>query len=208
MVSRIKPLVVGLTGNFGTGKSTTAQFFRELGAQVIHTDRLAHEVFKKGNPLYPGIRSLFPELKGSLSRTKIARIVFGDSRKRRALESLIHPYVFDRIGEEIGRRRERAVILEIPLLFESGFDQECDRTVVVLAPERRVFERLLRKGFRRAEVEARWRAQMPLREKIRRADYLIDNSNGREVTRRQVVQIWRKIERSLNQHGKRESRER
>ena len=189
---------MGLTGNFGTGKSTVARLFRRRGTRVLSADRLAHEVFEKENPLYPQVRSLFPKIKGSLSRAAIAQIIFRDSEKRRALESLIHPYVFRRIREEMGRMRSRVVILEIPLLFESGFDQECDCTIVVRAPLKKVFERLLERGFREAEVEARWRAQMPLRRKIRRADYSIDNSDGREATRRQVVQIWKKIERSLS----------
>lgn len=202
--ARYRPFVVGLTGNFGTGKSTVARFFKELGAQVLDSDRLAHEVFRKKNPLYPGLRSLFPQLKGRLNRTVVSRVVFRNPRKRRALESLIHPYVFRRIGEEIRRRRARVVVLEIPLLFESGFDRECDCTVVVKAPLPKAFQRLREKGFRKEEVESRWRAQMPLEKKIKRSDHLVDNSQGLGETRRQVVRIWRKIERSLRKHGQRE----
>ena len=202
---RRRPFLVGLTGNFGTGKSTVARYFQKMGARVVSADRLAHEVFRKKNPVYPRIRSLFRGIKGDLSRAKVARGVFRDSKKRRSLESLIHPYVFRRIGEEIKRGRARVAVLEVPLLFESGFDRKCDRTVVVEASAKEVLRRLQRKGFRRTEVEARWRAQMPVPEKIRRADYAIDNSGGRDETRRQVVQIWKQIERSLKKHGKRES---
>lgn len=131
-------------------------------------------------------------------------MVFRNPKKRKALESLIHPYVFRRIGEEIRRRRERVVVLEIPLLFESGFDRECDCTVVVKAPLPEALQRLQEKGFRKEEVESRWRAQMPLEKKIKRSDHLIDNSKGRYETRRQAVRIWRKIERSLRKHGQRE----
>lgn len=198
---------MGLTGNFGTGKSTVARYFRKMGARVLNADRLAHEVFQKKNPIYPRIRSLFPELKGRLNRTDVARIVFQDARKRRALESLIHPYVFDRILAHIQQGRERVVILEIPLLFESGFDRECDYTVVVRTTAKEVFRRLQEKGFQKAEVRARWRAQMPLQKKIKRSDSFIDNSRKRGETRRQVVRIWKKIEsieRSLRKHDQRE----
>jgi len=195
---------VGLTGNFGTGKSTVARLFRRLGAEVVNADRLAHEVFRKENRLYPGIRSLFPELKGRLSREALARIVFQSPVRRRALESLVHPYVFDRIREETRRRRARVVVVEAPLLFESGFDQACDGTILVQASPQETLRRLRGKGFREAEVRARWRAQWPVKKKIRRSDYLIDNSDGRQKTQRQVVQIWKDIERSLKKHGKRE----
>jgi len=199
-----RPFLVGLTGNFGTGKSTVARLFRRLGAEVVNADRLAHEVFRKENRLYPGIRSLFPELKGRLSREALARIVFQSPVRRRALESLVHPYVFDRIREETRRRRARVVVVEAPLLFESGFDQACDGTILVQASPQETLRRLRGKGFREAEVRARWRAQWPVKKKIRRSDYLIDNSDGRQKTQRQVVQIWKDIERSLKKHGKRE----
>ena len=96
------------------------------------------------------------------------------------------------------------VVVEAPLLFESGFDQACDGTILVQASPQETLRRLRGKGFREAEVRARWRAQWPVKKKIRRSDYLIDNSDGRQKTQRQVVQIWKDIERSLKKHGKRE----
>lgn len=200
------PLVVGLTGNFGTGKSTVSGLFRKKGAKILNADRLAHEVFRKGHLLFRKVRSLFPKGKERLGRKQIAEVVFMNPKKRRQLESLVHPYVFMRIRKELERTRERVAILEVPLLFESGFDRQCDRTVVVHSPEEKVFRRLGQIGFSKAEVRARWRAQMPLREKMRRADYRIDNSKGLAETRRQVVEVWKDLqnERSLTTHGKRQ----
>lgn len=201
----MRPLLVGLTGNFGTGKSTAAGFFRKAGAQVVSTDKIAHEVFQKGNPLHSRLRRLFPELKGSLRREKIAVIVFRSRRRRKRLESLVHPYVFNRIQQEIRRTRKRIMILEVPLLFESGFYRRCDLNILVQAPFQRTLQRLRRQGFSRTQVEARWRAQWPSREKAGRADFLIDNSDGLRNTRRQTQRIWKllqKIERSLARNAK------
>lgn len=171
-----------------------ARFFKEEGACVLDADRLAHEVFRKDNRLHLRVRSLFPEFKGRLHRSRIAEVVFKNPRRRRTLESLIHPYVFDRIQEEVRRARRRMVVVEVPLLFESGFDRRCDRNIVVQSSREKVFERLLRKGYSKKEILARWRAQIPPRGKIRRADFVIDNSNGFNGTRRQVVQIWNQIQ--------------
>ena len=187
--------MIGLTGSFGTGKSTVARLFKRKGVKLIDADRLAHEVFWKGGSIYPRVQSLFKEEKGNLSRSRIAKIVFLDTQKRRKLESLIHPYVFSRIQEELKSTRERVAVVEVPLLFESGFDRQCDKTIVVRSPVRKVLRRLSRRGYSKSEVEARWKAQMPLREKVRRADYQIDNSSSLEKTRRQIKRIWKDLEK-------------
>ncbi len=193
-------LIVGLTGHFGAGKSTVTSFFEKLGARVIDADHLAHEVFQKKSPVYRRIRSLFPELK-NCDRKQVAKIVFRDGRKRRALESLVHPYVFKRMREEMDQKRSGIVILEVPLLFESGFHRDCDRTLVVKSSASQILKRLYSKGYSKAATRARWRAQMPLGEKIRRADYVIDNSKDRAKTRQNVLKIWKKL---VVDHQKRE----
>lgn len=196
MSRRPRPLRVGLTGGFGSGKSTVAGFFKKLGARVVDSDRLAHEVFKKGHPMFPGVRALFPETKGVLTRSRAARAVFSDPKRRRALESLVHPYVFQRIREEIARAKAPVIVLEVPLLFESGFDRACDVTVTVRSPERMVLGRMRRRGFSEKEVRDRLRAQMALSEKVRRADYTVDNSKSPGKTRGQVKILWEKFKRS------------
>lgn len=188
-LKRKRPFLVGLTGSFGTGKTTVAAMFQRKGAKVLSADRLAHEVFKKGNPLYSKIRRIFPEVPGRLSRAKIAPFVFGSPKRRRRLEALVHPYIFKRLREKMKRTKSRVVIAEVPLLFESGFHRLCDRTIVVYAPQRMIFKRL--RPYTRAEIRSRWRAQMHFREKARRADYVIDNSNGFKKTRNQVDRIWK-----------------
>jgi len=203
----VRPFVVGLTGSFGTGKSTVAWLLGQRGARVIDADRVAHEVFRKENRIHGKLQSLFPELGGNMNRAKVARIVFRDSKKRRALERLIHPYIFARIQEEILKTAKPILVVEVPLLFESGFHRHTDWNGVVKAGEKVVTRRLRRRGFTAGEVEARWRAQMPLSGKIRKADFVIDNSQGLERTRAQVIQVWNQIERSLLTHAQRKRKQ-
>lgn len=167
-----------------------AGFFKEMGAGVVNADHLVHEVYQKGNQLERRLRSLFPELQGKLSRAAIASIVFRDPRRRRSLESLTHPYVLRRIKEEVGKQKQGVVIVEVPLLFERGLHRHYDLTIAVKAPAAKALRRLLRKGYGRGDVRYRWRAQMPEGKKIGLADYVVDNSDGLEETRRQVIQIW------------------
>lgn len=188
-------LVVGVTGNFGFGKSAVCRIFARLGAVSLNADRMAHEVFQKGNKIYPRVLALFPEISGKPNRKRIAEIVFKDSKRRERLETLVHPYVFCRIQEEVALAPKPVVIVEAPLLFESGFDQDCDRTVVVTAKPEEVLRRLARSGFKKSEVEARWRAQWPIQKKAARADFVINNSKNRSETQRQTERIWRGLKK-------------
>lgn len=188
---------MGLTGGFGTGKSTVADFFREFGAQVIDADRLAHRALRKDSPVFPRLRACFKEAvcpsTGGLRRKVIAAIIFGDPKRRKEAEALIHPYVGRQMREIAAASRKSVVVLEVPLLFEAGMDRLCDRTVVVEATDGERTQRLLRRGFSRQEIKARQAAQMPLREKIRRADAVIHNSGQRNETKRQARLLWEKF---------------
>ncbi len=188
-----KRLIVGLTGSFGSGKSTVGQIFKRLGArQVIDADKIAHEVFRSGHPLGKRIKKLFG-VKGALDRKAIARKVFSDPLKRRRLEAIIHPYVFGRIRGEIAKIQSGIVILEVPLLFETGFDGFCDVTVVVLSKEKDVYRRLLKSGYPSREIRARLRSQMSARQKKAKADLLIDNSGSKSQLIQKTKLIWGKL---------------
>ena len=185
--------MVGLTGSFGSGKSTVGRMFERLGARkVIDCDRLAHEVFRPGHPLAKKIKSLF-RTAGSMSRSAIAREVFSDPRKRKQLEAIIHPYVGRRIRSELRKVRSGIIILEVPLLFETGFDRFCDATVAVLAGERNIIKRLSRNGFEPEVVRGRLKAQFPEREKKRRADFLILNSGSKRTLVKHVKSVWQEL---------------
>ena len=201
MVQKLNPenlgkTIIGLTGGFGSGKSTVAHFFEELGAYVVDADKLAHEALMPGSSVYEKIRQEFKDAvigQEGIDLKKLAGIVFRDPERKKKLEAIIHPYVFNRILEEINDSEDAAVVVEVPLLFETGYNQFCQHVVVVSAPEPLTTQRLLEKGFSEEEIVARRKAQMPLEEKQSRADIVINNSGTFQQTRRVVEEIWKRF---------------
>ena len=193
-----KRLVVGLTGSFGTGKSTVSRILKNLGARkVINADQLVHEVFKRHHPIGRKIKSLF-HMSGILNRKKIAGEVFRNPAKRRRLEALIHPYVRRRMLEELKSIRDGIAILEVPLLFEAGFDRLCDVTVSVLASERTIIRRLAKRGFASEEVKKRLETQLSQSEKKKRSDFFIINSGSKKLLVQKTKSVWKKLQPSAS----------
>lgn len=188
--------MTGLTGVFGSGKSTAGHLFEELGACVIDADLLAHEALLQDSPAYVEIAKIFPEAAGpsGFDRKKIGQVVFRDAQKRKALEKIVHPFVYQRMAEEAAAAEEKIILFEIPLLFETGFDVFMDFTVMVSAPEKARRERLLAKGFSEEEIDARFAAQFSQEEKEKRADFIINNSQTLDQTRQEVEKIWKKLQ--------------
>jgi len=187
--------LIGLTGTFGSGKSTVARLFEPLGAEVLDADRMAHEALLEGSALYPQLKARFPGAAGKdgMDRKKLAALVFSDEQQRRALEALIHPYVFQRIAEEVADNSAPVIVLEIPLLYETGFDRSCDVCIVVNSPAEIIEKRLIEKGFSPDEIRRRQQIQIPLEEKVKRANFVIDNSGDLEGVRKQVEKIWKTL---------------
>lgn len=188
--------ILGITGGFGSGKSTVAQFFGEFGAKVVDADALAHEAFQERCPIYPKIQKLFGRSK-NLDRKKIAAVVFKDPAKRKTLEAIVHPYVFDRIDQEIKAAVQKVIAVEVPLLFETQFESFCDAVLVVSAEAGAAAKRLIKKGFREPDIEERWSAQMPLSKKEGLADLIIFNNGDFKQTRTEAEKIWKKIQEIL-----------
>ena len=194
-----KRLIVGLTGTFGSGNSTVGKILKRLGARkVINTDQLAHEVFQPKHPLGRKIKSLFG-IK-SLNRKAIAKEVFSNVKKRKKLEGIIHPYVKKRVNSQLKTIRRGIVILEVPLLFESGFDRMCDVTVAVLAGERNIIKRKRGRGFNTQEIRARLRAQLSEQAKKSNADSYIQNSGSKSLLAQKTKRVWQKLLSSFNQN--------
>lgn len=174
---------VGLTGGIASGKSTVSRLFREAGAFVIDADEIAHAVIRKGAPAYAGVVEAFGAVildkKGEIDRKRLGEIVFNDARRRERLNQLVHPHVYAQAEKEktaIAAAHPEAVILfDVPLLIETGSHREMDLVIVVYVDRATQIDRLIKRdGLTREEAERRIDAQMPLDEKRRFADEIID----------------------------------
>ena len=189
-------MIIGLTGGFGTGKSFIASLFKSYGARVIDADRIAHQVTRRGTPSYHRIVRVFGrgilKANGALDRTKLAAIVFTDRPKRLVLEQIVHPVVIRTIMARISRARfGSAVVIDAPLLVESGLAKIVDCLVVATASRKRQVERCVKKfGITSAEAKKRISSQIPLRRKVQIADYVIHNDGARPETRKQARKVW------------------
>ncbi|MGC1942012.1 MAG: dephospho-CoA kinase [Pseudolabrys sp.] len=185
--------VLGLTGSLGMGKSTTAKFFAEEGVPLHDADAEVHRLYERDAT--PLIEAAFPgtTVGGKVDRDKLAQRVLGDPVAIRKLEGIVHPLVRraeEHFLAEAARKGASIVVLDIPLLFETGADRRCDAVVVVSAPadvqRARVFER---PGMTEEKFDAILVKQMPDAEKRARADFLVDTSTGFGAARAQVREI-------------------
>ncbi len=188
---------IGLTGGIGCGKSTVLALFRELGAAIVDTDQVARDVVAPGTRGLARIVATFGRevllADGSLDRAKLAARVFQDPQARRKLEAITHPLIRRALMLRFVRlalARVPVVIVEAPLLFETGGAGRFHETVAVIADERVIHERLrARNGWSDDEIRARLASQLPLAEKARRATHVIENSGDLEAARRRVREL-------------------
>jgi dephospho-CoA kinase len=186
--------IIGLTGGIGGGKSHVAGLFAELGAHVIDADRLGHEALRQPDLLGEVVNRWGPEVlnaAGAIDRRKLAGRVFADPAERAALEGMVFPWIFRRLQEALIRAEAdpavRAVVLDVALLLETGWDRVCDVLVFVDAPHAERLRRVQEKrGWTDADLAAREQAQWPIDKKRARADIVIDNAGDPARTRAQV----------------------
>ena len=199
-------LNVGLTGGIASGKSTVARMLVEKGAVLIDFDELTREVEEPDKPAWWEIVRHFGEAvllpDRRIDRGKLGAIVFGDPVKRRLLNDIVHPAVFDEWRKrltEIERRQPDAVVLsDIPLLIEAGLEKMVDVVLLIYIPPDEQIRRLMaRNGLSREEAERRVSAQMPIAQKIPRADRVIRNEGSIEETAREVERIWEELRRKI-----------
>jgi dephospho-CoA kinase len=202
-------LVVGLTGGIASGKTTVGRLFEEVGIPIICADDLAKKAVSRGSPALDLIRQEFGETvidsSGELDRVEMARVVFSDSAKRKTLEAIIHPVVSS--GKEL-RLRElqqsgcKIAIVDVPLLYETGWDKSFDVIIVVFVPRNIQESRLAnRDHFAQDEVKSRLDSQMSLDEKRKRAHFVIDNSGDIDDTRDQVSRIVGELKKMEKEKG-------
>lgn len=195
-------LRVGLTGGLASGKSLVGRELAALGCYLIEADKLGHEVMLPGAEAYGGIVREFGreilDRDGRIDRRRLGAIVFANPERLAKLTALVHPPVQEReeaLMAEIARRDPGAIaVVEAAILVETGRYKSFDRLIVVTCAQEQQVERGRERGsYTREEILARLARQLPLEEKLKVADYVIDNSGSLDATREQVRQVYRDL---------------
>lgn len=192
-------IVLGLTGSIGMGKSTAAAMFRRLGVPVHDADAAVHRLLACDSATIAAVDAGFPGsvCDGAVDRQALGALVFADPAARRRLEAILHPRVraaTRRFLARHARARTPLVVLDIPLLFETGGDRQVDAVVVVSAPAFLQRQRVLRRpGMTQAKFAGILASQTPDREKRRKADYVVETGSGKHYTWRRIARIVRQL---------------
>jgi len=192
-------IILGLTGSIGMGKTTTAQMFRDAGCPVFDADKTVHELYDIGGEAVPLIKAVFPDSvkDGAIDRKALGAHMRADPLNLKVLESFIHPMVGKKRAvffKEARKDKAEIVVMDVPLLFETGGDAYVDKIVVVTAPA--VIQRkrvLARPGVTPELFETLLARQMPDAEKRKKADYLIFTHKGLEAAQEQVHAILKEL---------------
>ncbi len=195
-------LLAGLTGGMGSGKTTIGQMFRDLGAHVIDADKISRALVEPGKSAWREIVDLLGKSvlrdDQTLDRGKIADIVFNDAKKREALEAILHPRVMaeeQRLFDDIRNGDPSAlVIIDAALLIESGNHRKVQKVIVIACDEETRIQRIMaKKTFTREDAERRLRQQMPLKDKIKYADYVLHNDSGFPELKEKVETLFHQL---------------
>ncbi len=186
--------MIGLLGGVASGKSAVARLFEEAGAHVLNADRMAQAILDQPEMVAQVEERLGPGLagpEGRINRKLLAQKVFQSEEARRTLEALIHPLVLARIQEELTRlgKGPNLVVLDVPLLLETGLERECDHLVFVETSEEERETRALHRGWSPGERARREKTQLPLEPKRTKSDYILNNSGSLDETRKQVLDL-------------------
>ena len=204
----MKMLIVGLTGGIVSGKSTVAEMFKELGAEIIDADNIARAIVQPGEKAWKDIVHYFGKEilqdDKEINRKELARIVFADKEKLEKLNRITHPEIIKTIKNKITDMRGKnnpdgaICIIEAPLLFEANLEGMMDKIIVVYLSRKEQIKRLLiRNNLTQDEAINRIDSQMSLEKKVQKADYVIDNGASLHHTRKQVKKLWQKLKRLL-----------
>jgi dephospho-CoA kinase len=197
-------LLLGVTGGIASGKTTVARMLEELGAKLIDFDVLSRTVVEPEKPAWRDVTAYFGEQvllrDKTLDRKKLGKIVFGDEAKRKILENFIHPRIYEefhRLVREISSSEPGTIIQGVvPLLFEANLQPLFHKILLVYIPRELQVERLMKRdGISRKMAYQILDAQLPIEDKRKQADYIVDNSGALSQTKRQVGEIWGKLQK-------------
>ena len=181
-------MIIGVTGSFGSGKTTVANMFGKYGFKVINVDKLYHGIYNKNKALKNKIKKEF----GTLDRNQLKKIVFNNSAKLKKLNKLTHQIIIKTLKKEI--KNNKKIVVDIPLLFESKLEKMFDKIIVVKCDKKTQIKRILKKNkYSRKEINNIINSQMPLKEKIKKVDFVLDN-DGINETKSQVNSIINSIQ--------------
>ncbi len=193
-------IVLGVTGDIGSGKSTVMGILRELGAETVSADELAHNALAAGTPGAAAVAERFGEsllqADGNIDRNALGEIVFHDEQARRDLEGIVHPVVLRTVEKLIREYRGTStaapvMAVEVPLLYESGAERMFDRVLTVTSEQETLLSRLNKeRGLSRLEALSRLTAQLPSSEKASRSDYVVKNDSNLRELRKSVHRLW------------------
>jgi dephospho-CoA kinase len=195
-------LCVGLTGGIASGKTTVGRMFVELGARLTDADAIVHELFRAGEAVNQAVVDAFGDrvraADGTIDRAVLGEVVFNNTQARERLNSIVHPAVIqkqkDWLDELSSREPDAVGIVDAALMIEVGTYRNYEKLIVVACTLDEQRKRLRhRSGLSDEQIEARIRSQMPMEEKAKYADYLIDTSGSLEDTRRQVESVFREL---------------
>lgn len=188
--------VIGLTGGIACGKTNLSNALRAHGVHVVDADEISRSLTAKGGEALPAIRAAFGDAVFSgeeLDRSSLAREIFSDEKKRAILNGILHPLIFDRMRREI-EGDENPVVLDVPLLFETGLDEWCDEIWCAYVPQKEQAKRLQkRSGVSFREAMRRIHSQMSTREKARRSTHVIHTIGSKENSAAIVLSLWQQI---------------
>ena len=182
------PLIVGITGNIGCGKSLVGTLLADHGISVIDSDHITHDLYEKNGHVQEEIKKAF----GTLDKKEISKIIFSDPKKRKLLESIIHPRVAERLGEWVRENEDKDILANlVPLLFEAKLEDRFDVIVTVITEEKTQIERIQNRhpDWTLDGIMKRVKSQIPQEEKKARSQFVIDNSGGMDETMKQVEKL-------------------
>ena len=199
-------IVVGLTGNYGSGKSTVAGMFKQLGATTIDADEIVRQLLDEPEVIKEISDAFGEEMvsEGRVDKKRLADWVFRDAHARITLEDILHPLVFHRVKDRLAalsKENDHVAIIEATVIFERGYQGRFDRIITVYAVEETSHKRLKAKGVSDVDVSKRLATQLPADIKMRGSDFVIDNDQGLEKTREQVSAIYQTLLSSERKDG-------
>lgn len=191
-------MIIGITGSIGSGKTTVSSLFKKYGFSVINADEIGHEVIKKNSIAYKKIIKAFGngilDKNKNIDRKKLGSIAFNDHKKLKKLNSITHPIIFAEIKNQtkkIKNRNMAKIIIDAPLLLETKAKNLVDKVIVVKCDMKSILKR--NKKFTREKIERILKSQMPLKEKIKHADFVADNGKNLKYLEKQVKEVVEKL---------------